>query len=109
MDKAAGAALSNQYLLIYDHDMKNEVQKSARAVELLQARVDQTRVDILDELSEGECWVCELTEPFTAAQSRFSFHFKTLKDADRDCFEGGSQWMHKPFGISSKTSTKRSQ
>jgi hypothetical protein len=33
MDKAAGAVLSDQYLLTYDHDMKNEVQKSARAVD----------------------------------------------------------------------------
>ena len=54
---------------------------SARAVDLFHALADRTRLEILEELKEGECCVCELTDTLQAGQSRLSFHLKVLKDA----------------------------
>lgn len=42
---------------------------------------DETRLEIIDLLSGGERCVCDLTEALDAAQSRLSFHLKTLRDA----------------------------
>jgi ArsR family transcriptional regulator len=42
---------------------------------------DPTRLQIVEELLNGEQCVCDLTERVGAAQSRLSFHLKTLKDA----------------------------
>jgi ArsR family transcriptional regulator len=52
-----------------------------QAVAWFHALSDETRLQILDCLAEGEQCVCELTEKLEAAQSRLSFHLKTLKDA----------------------------
>lgn len=55
---------------------------------------DETRLEILDRLRDGEQCVCELTDVLKAAQSRLSFHLKVLKDAGliRDRPEG--RWMY---------------
>ena len=52
----------------------------AKAAELFHALADETRLDILDQLKEGERCVCELTDALQAGQSRLSFHLKVLKD-----------------------------
>ena len=44
------------------------------------ALADETRLQILLRLSEGEQCVCDLTEMLDTAQSRLSFHLKALKD-----------------------------
>lgn len=55
---------------------------------------DETRLQIIDRLSEGEQCVCELTDLLDAGQSRLSFHLKTLKDAGllKDRREG--RWVY---------------
>ena len=53
----------------------------AKTAELCHALADQTRLDILDQLKDGERCVCELTDALQAGQSRLSFHLKVLKDA----------------------------
>ena len=53
----------------------------AKTAELFHALADETRLDILDQLKEGERCVCELTDALHAGQSRLSFHLKVLKDA----------------------------
>ena len=55
---------------------------------------DETRLEIIRLLSHGEKCVCELTGVLDAAQSRLSFHLKTLKDAGlvHDRREG--RWMY---------------
>ncbi len=53
----------------------------AKTAELCHALADETRLDILDQLKDGERCVCELTDAMQAAQSRLSFHLKVLKDA----------------------------
>ena len=42
---------------------------------------DETRLQIIDRLSEGEQCVCDLTDLLDTGQSRLSFHLKILKDA----------------------------
>jgi len=53
----------------------------AKTAELCHALADGTRLDILDQLKEGERCVCELTDALQTGQSRLSFHLKVLKDA----------------------------
>ena len=42
---------------------------------------DETRLDILHRLKDGELCVCELTDALHTGQSRLSFHLKVLKEA----------------------------
>src|SRR5438034_10826953 len=55
---------------------------------------DETRLEIVRLLSHGVRCVCELQDVLGAAQSRLSFHLKTLKDAGllTDRREGG--WVY---------------
>ncbi len=55
---------------------------------------DETRLEILNRLSEGEQCVCDLTDLLETGQSRLSFHLKTLKDAGivKDRREG--RWVY---------------
>lgn len=55
--------------------------KSAEAAKLFHALSDETRLEIVRLLRNGEKCVCDLTDALDAAQSRLSFHLKTLKDA----------------------------
>lgn len=61
---------------------------------LFHALSDETRLEILERLKEGEHCVCDLTEVFKTGQSRLSFHLKVLKDAGliKDRPEG--RWVH---------------
>jgi ArsR family transcriptional regulator, arsenate/arsenite/antimonite-responsive transcriptional repressor len=65
-----------------------------KAVALFHALSDETRLELLDRLKDGEQCVCELTNAMNAAQSRLSFHLKVLKDAGlvEDRREG--RWMY---------------
>ena len=65
-----------------------------RAATLFHSLSDETRLEILERLRDGELCVCELTDVLKAAQSRLSFHLKVLKDAGliRDRPEG--RWMY---------------
>ena len=53
----------------------------SKTAELCHALADETRLNILDRLKEGERCVCELTDALQTGQSRLSFHLKVLKDA----------------------------
>lgn len=55
---------------------------------------DETRLQILDLLRRGECCVCELTDKLDAAQSRLSFHLRTLKDAGLVTDRREGRWIH---------------
>jgi ArsR family transcriptional regulator len=66
----------------------------SRAADLFHALSDETRLEILQRLKEGEQCVCDLTDALKSAQSRLSFHLKVLKDAGliEDRREG--RWMY---------------
>ncbi len=54
---------------------------SARAAALFHALSDQIRVDVVALLMDGERCVCDLMADLGLAQSRLSWHLKTLSDA----------------------------
>src|SRR5262249_54044078 len=53
----------------------------AEAASWFRALGDETRLQIIDSLSDGEECVCDLTDLLATKQSLLSFHLKTLKDA----------------------------
>jgi ArsR family transcriptional regulator, arsenate/arsenite/antimonite-responsive transcriptional repressor len=64
------------------------------AIELFHALSDETRLEVIELLRQGERCVCELTDTLDAAQSRLSFHLRVLKDAGivRDRKDG--RWVY---------------
>jgi ArsR family transcriptional regulator len=55
---------------------------------------DETRLKVLDLLRHGEQCVCDLTDTLDAAQSRLSFHLKTLKDAGLVTDRKQGRWVY---------------
>jgi ArsR family transcriptional regulator len=55
---------------------------------------DETRLQLLELLRDGEQCVCDLTGALDAAQSRLSFHLKVLKDADLVTDRRDGRWMY---------------
>ena len=55
--------------------------RETRAAELFHALSDPIRLRVVSLLRNGERCVCELTDEMELAQSRLSWHLKTLKDA----------------------------
>jgi ArsR family transcriptional regulator len=47
---------------------------SKKTAELCHTLADETRLDILDRLKEGERCVCDLTDALQPGQSRLSFY-----------------------------------
>lgn len=70
------------------------IQQRVKAATLFHALSDQTRLELLDRLKDGEHCVCELTDALQTGQSRLSFHLRVLKEAGliRDRPEG--RWMY---------------
>jgi ArsR family transcriptional regulator, arsenate/arsenite/antimonite-responsive transcriptional repressor len=54
---------------------------TARAAALFHALADETRLQVLGMLFQGERCVCEMTAALDMAQSKLSWHLKTLSDA----------------------------
>jgi ArsR family transcriptional regulator len=55
---------------------------------------DETRLEVIERLQGGERCVCELTDDLDAAQSRLSFHLKTLKDAGLVTDRRDGRWVY---------------
>lgn len=66
----------------------------ARTARLFHALSDETRLEIVRLLSGGERCVCELTGALDAAQSRLSFHLKTLKAAGVVSDRRAGRWVY---------------
>ena len=64
------------------------------AVRWFHALSDETRLEIVELLSHGERCVCELQTTLEAAQSRLSFHLKTLKDAGIVTDRREGRWVY---------------
>lgn len=66
----------------------------AQVARRFHALSDETRLALIVLLRGGERCVCELTAALGSAQSRLSFHLKTLKDAGmvQDRREG--RWVY---------------
>ncbi len=61
---------------------------------LFHALSDETRLEIMERLKDGEQCVCDLTDALKTGQSRLSFHLKVLKEAGliKDRPEG--RWIY---------------
>lgn len=55
---------------------------------------DETRLDIVSRLAGGEQCVCDLQSALDAAQSRLSFHLKTLKTAGIVSDRREGRWIY---------------
>ena len=78
--------------------MKRTVLTSDASIEhlsrLFHALSDETRLRIIGRLLTGEKCVCDLIEILGAAQSRLSFHMKTLKEAGLVTDRRDGRWIH---------------
>ena len=54
---------------------------TARAAALFHALSDEIRLEVIELLRGGERCVCELMDELDMAQSKLSWHLKTLNDA----------------------------
>jgi len=63
-------------------------------VSLFHALSDETRLEIMERLKDGEQCVCDLTEALKTGQSRLSFHLKVLKDAGLITDRPEGRWIH---------------
>jgi len=68
--------------------------RHATAARWFHALSDQTRLEIVELLSHGERCVCELQGVLDAAQSRLSFHLKTLKDSGLVTDRREGRWVY---------------
>jgi ArsR family transcriptional regulator, arsenate/arsenite/antimonite-responsive transcriptional repressor len=67
---------------------------TARAATIFHALSDETRLEIIQRLLTGEKCVCDLTDALDAAQSRLSFHLKTLRDAGIVTDRRAGRWVY---------------
>lgn len=65
-----------------------------RVARHFQALSDPTRLHLVEILADGERCVCDLMAAVDAAQSRLSFHLKTLKDAGLVIDRKEGRWVH---------------
>jgi len=68
--------------------------KQSETVRRFHALADETRLRIIDRLRDGEECVCNLTGPLDIAQSRLSFHLRTLKDAGLVRDRRAGRWVY---------------
>jgi ArsR family transcriptional regulator, arsenate/arsenite/antimonite-responsive transcriptional repressor len=66
----------------------------AVAARRFHALSDPTRLEIVRSLASGERCVCDLQDELEAAQSRLSFHLKTLKVAGLVTDRRAGRWVY---------------
>lgn len=74
--------------------MMTTIKRRDQGVSLFHALSDETRLEILERLKEGEHCVCDLTQALRIGQSRLSFHLKVLKDAGLITDRPEGRWIH---------------
>jgi ArsR family transcriptional regulator len=67
---------------------------AAQVARWFHALSDETRLEIVRRLGSGERCVCELTDALGAAQSRLSFHLKTLRLAGIVTDRKQGRWVY---------------
>src|ERR1044071_8903311 len=87
--------LSHQvFLLRYGMAATAARLDTARAAALFHALSDPIRLDVVGLLLAGERCVCELMDELHLAQSRLSWHLKTLADAGIIVGRGDGRWNY---------------
>lgn len=67
---------------------------TARAAALFHALSDEIRLEVVALLLRGERCVCELMDELEMAQSRLSWHLKTLSDAGIISGRKDGRWVY---------------
>ena len=80
---------------------------TARAAELFHALSDTIRLDVVGLLLDGERCVCELMEELELAQSRLSWHLKTLSDAGIITGRREGRWNYYSLNTDVLSETRR--
>jgi len=65
-----------------------------KVARMFHALSDPTRLQLVELLADGERCVCDLMAAAGAAQSRLSFHLKTLKEAGLVADRKEGRWVH---------------
>jgi ArsR family transcriptional regulator, arsenate/arsenite/antimonite-responsive transcriptional repressor len=65
-----------------------------RAATLFQALSDEIRLDVVLLLADGEQCVCDLQSSLDMAQSKLSWHLKTLKEAGIITDRREGRWVY---------------
>ena len=73
---------------------RSEKERRANTAEWFHALSDETRLEIMAMLTDGERCVCELMDALDVAQSRLSFHLRVLKDAAIVMDRKDGRWVH---------------
>lgn len=73
---------------------RNDLAKRASTAEWFHALSDETRLEIVAMLTDGERCVCELMDALDVAQSRLSFHLRVLKEAGIVMDRKDGRWVH---------------
>jgi ArsR family transcriptional regulator, arsenate/arsenite/antimonite-responsive transcriptional repressor len=71
-----------------------ETKDVEQAQRWFHALSDETRLQLLELLRDGEQCVCDLSDALDAAQSRLSFHLKTLKEAGLVTDRKEGRWVY---------------
>jgi ArsR family transcriptional regulator len=74
--------------------MKITITRRETSVNLFHALSDETRLEIMERLKDGEQCVCDLTDALKTGQSRLSFHLKVLKDAGLITDRPEGRWIY---------------
>jgi ArsR family transcriptional regulator len=74
--------------------MTTTIKRRDQGVGLFHALSDETRLEIMERLKEGEQCVCDLTDALKTGQSRLSFHLKVLKDAGLITDRPEGRWIY---------------
>ena len=74
--------------------MSSTKVSNQRLATVFHALSDETRLAIVKRLAGGERCVCDLQDLLDAAQSRLSYHLKTLKDAGLISDRKDGRWVH---------------
>ena len=73
---------------------KRGEERRANTAEWFHALSDETRLEIVTMLTDGERCVCELMDALDVAQSRLSFHLRVLKEAGIVMDRKDGRWVH---------------
>jgi ArsR family transcriptional regulator, arsenate/arsenite/antimonite-responsive transcriptional repressor len=65
-----------------------------RVARWFRALADETRLRVIYRLIDGEQCVCDLTDALGVAQSRLSFHLKTLREAGIVTDRREGRWVY---------------
>ena len=77
--------------------MMATIKRREKGVSLFHALSDETRLEIMERLKDGEQCVCDLTDALKTGQSRLSFHLKVLKDAGLITDRPEGRWTYYSF------------